>query len=212
MFAIHAVPSPDELRPRAFSVGLGLLASSAVVASGLVGSRPLPVVGWAAALAFLIVESDVRCRRIANRVTFPALALALAYGFAAHGATGLSDALLGAAAAFGLLLVPYAVGALGAGDVKAAMALGALVGVSTTATALAFALAFGGVIALATVAPSGQAREVLQRWWVSLATSIATRRWVFLAPPAGSAADRGIPFAVALGFGVAAAFVREGVR
>ena len=212
IFAIPAVASPDEARSRAFPVGLGLLASSAVVASGLVGARPLPVVGWAAALVFLIVEGDVRCRRIANRVTFPALALALAYGFAAHGAAGLSAALLAAAAAFGLLLVPYAVGALGAGDVKAAMALGALVGPSTTAGMLAFALAFGGLIALATVAASGQARGVLQRWWVSVATSIATRRWVFLPAPPGSVADRGIPFGVALGFGLAAAFLREGVR
>jgi prepilin peptidase CpaA len=163
-------------------------------------------------LVFLIVESDVRARRIPNAVTLPALLVALAYAGLVQGSTGLAAALLGVGAAFGALVVPYAVGALGAGDVKAAMALGALLGPAAALALLAFALVFGAVIALATVAASGQAREVLSRWWVSVATSFATRRWVFLAAPPGTVADRGIPFGVALGFGLAAAFLREGVR
>jgi prepilin peptidase CpaA len=207
-----AFTHPAESHARARSLGLALAASAAVVASGLVGTRPLPVLGWAAAFVFLVVESDVRRRRIPNQLTFPALALALPLAALGDGASGLGAAVLGAAAAFGLLLAPYAVGALGAGDVKAAMALGALLGPSGTLTLLAFALAFGALLALAHVAASGEARETLRRWWVSVATSVATRRWVFLPAAPGSAADGGIPFGVALGFAVAAAFVREGVR
>lgn len=210
--ASPAFAGPAEPHLGARSLGLALAASAAVVASGLVASRPLPVLGWAAAFVFLVVESDVRCRRIPNHLTFPALALALALAWLDQGAAGLGAALLGAGAAFGLLLVPYAVGALGAGDVKAAMALGALLGPPATLALLAFALGFGALIALAHVAASGEARAILRRWWLSVATSVATRRWVFLPAAPGSAADGGIPFAVALGFAVAAALFREGMR
>ena len=206
------MPAFAALRPRALSLGLALAASAAVVASGLVGPRPLPILGWAAAFVFLVVESDVRCRRIPNWVTFPAPGLALALALLLHGSAGLVAALLGVATAFGLLLVPYAVGALGAGDVKAAMALGALLGPSATLALLAFALGFGGLIALLKVAASGEARDVLRRWYLSVANLVATRRWVFLTAEPGSAADGGIPFAVALGFAVAAELAREGIR
>jgi len=199
-------------RARAQARAVALAASAAVVASGFAGSRPLPVLGWAAVFVFLTVESDLRCRRIANSVTFPALGLALGLAAFVGGWAGLSTALLGVATTLAIVLIPYAVGALGGGDVKAAMALGALLGPPATAALLATAIAIGAVIALARVAASGEAREVLRRWWVSAATSFATRRWVFLAAAPDSAADRGVPFAVALGLALAVVFGQESLQ
>jgi hypothetical protein len=90
--------------------------------------------------------------------------------------------------------------------------LGGLLGPTSCAALLAFALVFGGMLALAYLAASGEARDTLERWSASVATSFATRRWVFLAAPRGSAADAGLPFGVALGFAVTAELVREALR
>jgi Flp pilus assembly protein protease CpaA len=211
--AMHAIASRSaEERQRVLSVGVAVGVASAVLAAGLVGSMPLPTLGWAAAFVFLAVEGDVRCHRIPNRLTLSALVLALGLAVWAHGAAGLAASLLGVAIAFGLLLGPYALGALGAGDVKATMAIGALLGPWSTAAVLAQALVLGGLFAFGRAAATGELRDLAQRWCTSLATTLATRRWVYLAAAPGSAADQGIPFAVALGLAFAAQLLREGAR
>jgi Flp pilus assembly protein protease CpaA len=213
VLAMHPIaPRSTDLRHRTLSVGVALGIVAIVVASGLAGSTPLPILGWAAAFVFLAVEGDVRLQRIPNRLTFPALCLALVLATWSHGPHGLATALLGSATAFVLLLAPYAVGALGAGDVKAAMAIGALLGPAPTAVLLAFAFLVGGALAVGRVAASGELRDLAQRWCTGLVSSIATRRWVYVAAAPGSAAGRGIPFAVALGLAFAATLLREGLR
>ncbi|HET6303961.1 MAG TPA: A24 family peptidase, partial [Myxococcota bacterium] len=108
------------------SLGVALLVAAGFFSTAEEG--PLPALTWAAAFLFLAVESDVRRLRIPNWLTFPAFFGALAIGFASAGPAGLGRATAGGAVAFGVLLVPYALGWLGAGDVKAAMVLGALFG------------------------------------------------------------------------------------
>ena len=109
-------------------------ASAAIAASVSAGflwsaqESPLPATVWAAAFLFLAVEHDVRCLRIPNWLTGGGLAGALALAGATRGATGLTEALLGAVTALAVLFLPFLLRWLGAGDVKAMMVLGALWG------------------------------------------------------------------------------------
>jgi prepilin peptidase CpaA len=169
----------------------------------VLADAPLPALGWAAAFLFLAVERDLHSRRIPNWLTFPTLAFAVLYGASSGGMDGALHALLGAAAALALLLLPYAMGGLGAGDVKAAMALGALFGAGDIARVVLLAVAFGGVLALLRLMVRGGLLELGRRWLHSLATSLLTNRLVYFPPAPGSAATRGIPFAVAIALAVA---------
>jgi prepilin peptidase CpaA len=189
---------------RGLAVAVGALLAAPVFVSGWVASMPLPILGWAAAFLFFAVERDVHCQRIPNFLTFPTLAAALLYAGWTGGAQGALDALFGAGAGFALLLLPYSLGALGAGDVKAAMALGALFGARDVATLVLLAIGFGGVFALLRLARDGGLAELGRRWLHSLSTSLITRRLVYFPPAPEAAAARGIPFAVAIAMAVTA--------
>jgi prepilin peptidase CpaA len=212
MLATSSIAIPTPGRQRGFAAATGLLLAALVAVSGWVASMPLPVLGWAAAFLFFAVERDVHCQRIPNWLTFPSFAAALAYGAWLGGAQGALGALLGAGAALALLVLPYAAGALGAGDVKAAMALGALFGAGDVAGIVVLAIGFGGVFALARLAAAGELADLGRRWLHSFVASLASRRLVYLPPATGAAATRGIPFAVAIALAVGAHSWMEIVR
>lgn len=71
---------------------------------------------------------DFRERRIPNFLTFPAAGIGLLLNLVLAGAGGLLMGLKGLGLGFVLLVIPYAVGGMKAGDVKFLMAIGALVG------------------------------------------------------------------------------------
>jgi prepilin peptidase CpaA len=194
---------------RGLAVAAGLLLAAPVLASGWVASMPLPILGWAAAFLFLAVERDVHCQRIPNWLTFPAFGTALLYGAWVGGMEGALHPALGAGAAFALLLLPYSVGALGAGDVKAAMVLGAGFGAASVVQQLLLAIGFGAVFAALRLAAQGELLELAKRWLHSLAATLAARRFVYFPPPPGTAAARGIPFAVAIALAVTAQQLME---
>jgi len=186
--------------------------AGAVLASGQATPTPLPVLGWAAAFLFLAVERDVHCQRIPNLVTVSAFAAALVYATATGGTGGVLQALLGAGTAFGLLLAPYAAGALGAGDVKAAMALGAGFGAAGAAEIVLLAVGFGGLVAIGRLALHGELGALAARWAHCVAASFLACRVVYVPPPPASAAARGIPFAVAIALAVVVKLLIEAVR
>ena len=168
------------------------------------GEGSLPARGWAATFLFLAVAQDVRNLRIPNWLTFPSLLVALTVGLAAGGLAGLGHAALGAALALGVFVVPYLLGGLGAGDVKAAAVLGALWGAPFVLPVFWWMLIAGGLLALAWIAVRGGLPDLLRRWLRSAQATFFTRRFTYFAPGAGSAAGAGLPFAVAMGLGAAA--------
>jgi prepilin peptidase CpaA len=193
-----------EVRPAftaaAVAFGLTLL----LIVAGLVGSMPLPVLGWAAAFVFVAVASDVRCHRVPNLLTLPALFAAVLASPWTGGAGGPLEALAGAALGFALLVGPYAIGGMGAGDVKALMALGAWIGPRATLGTSAWALIAAGTFALAWLALRGELGGYVRRWGRTLAATLVVRRLAYEPPSPGSAAARGIPFSAALALGLAA--------
>lgn len=185
------------------SVVVALLAATAVLAAAEWQTRAsiLALVGF----LFLVVESDVRRLRIPNAVTLSALAIALAWQAAGAGLAGLSAALGGAGLALLVLGLPYLGGFLGAGDVKAGMALGALMGAANLAVVLVWTALLGGAAGLLWLLLAGALGELVQRWGRGLALSLATRRWTYFAPAPGTPAAQVLPFALVLAAGTAAA-------
>jgi prepilin peptidase CpaA len=80
------------------------------------------------ALGCAAVIEDLRRRRISNRVTMTGLAAGLLLGAIHAGWCGLGEAFAGAALGFGLFLLIYCLGGMGAGDLKLMAAFGALLG------------------------------------------------------------------------------------
>jgi prepilin peptidase CpaA len=187
-------------RDRSLAAALALL----VVATGWLDSVPLPVLGWAAAFVLLAVFHDLRERRIPNAVTFTTLAVALLHGLRTGGADGLLDAFVGGLAPLAMFILPYAAGGLGAGDVKAAMALGALLGPVAAVQLVLLSIAIGGAWAFGRLLRAGELSACTRRIGESIFASFATRRWAPIPAPPGSAAAHGLPFAVALSLALSA--------
>jgi len=116
--------------------------------------------GWFVT-AVLIVAAviDGRALKVPNWLTFPFVLAGLAYGLAAHGWSGLGTALLGTAVGMAVLLPLYAIGGMGAGDVKLFMGVGAWMGPEITIRAFLVLSIVGAVMALAMVVWSGQWRR-----------------------------------------------------
>lgn len=98
-------------------------------------------------LSLLAMYTDFRSRIIPNKLTLPAICLGLILNTAGNGWQGLLFACAGFAAGFGLMLLPYLIGGMGAGDVKFMAALGALLGAYAVLNVFLFATIFGGIIA-----------------------------------------------------------------
>jgi prepilin peptidase CpaA len=102
-------------------------------------------------LAFTVVwavVTDLRSRRISNRLTVPVMALGLAIGGLLGGWGGLTTSISGLLFGAALLLLPAAVGALGGGDLKLLAAVGALKGPYFVLLAAVYAGLAGGVVAV----------------------------------------------------------------
>jgi prepilin peptidase CpaA len=201
-------PSTPEVRPAlvAWSVASGL--GLAVIGAGLIGSTPLSIFGWAAAFLFFAVASDLRFHRVPNLLTLPALLVALLVSPWWGATSGPLEATLGAALGFALLIGPYAFGGMGAGDVKALMALGAWLGPAATLGAAAWALIAAGSFGLIGLALRGELGDFARRWDRNATATLTSRRVRYEPPEAGSGAAGGIPFAAALAVGLAVQWSR----
>ena len=124
-------------------------------------------------LAVLLVAStavvfDVRTRRIPNLLNFGAAAAALVFAFVAAGVSGATTAaaawLLGAALFFPI----FALGGMGAGDVKLLAALAAWLGPMDAVYLALFTSMAGGVAAVALAVGRGYLRQAFSNMWLML--------------------------------------------
>ena len=102
--------------------------------------------------------------RVPNWLTFHLIIGGLAFTTWQYGAPGFGWALTGAALGLALLLPLYAIGGMGAGDVKLLAGIGAWVGPAVTFWAFATSVVVGAAMALVMVAWSGD----YIRHWVQL--------------------------------------------
>jgi prepilin peptidase CpaA len=111
---------------------------------------------WGLVSVILVVAAviDGRELRVPNWITFPLvisgwLASGIFFGF-----EGVAASLWGTAVGLGVLLPAYAIGGMGAGDVKLMAGVGAWVGASQTFWAFIVSAIIGAIIAVAMVAVS----------------------------------------------------------
>ncbi len=106
--------------------------------------------------AGVVTYTDVRSYRIPNWVTYPAFCFGLVVNAlastplgepyaAALGAVGIGQSLIGAIVLFVVMLLIFSFTGGGAGDVKLAAAIGALLGLGRGIDAVAYAMALAGV-------------------------------------------------------------------
>jgi prepilin peptidase CpaA len=99
-----------------------------------------------AALLYAVM-TDLRSRRIKNALTYPVMLFGLIANTALGGWAGLSHSALGWAAGLGIMLVPFLLRAMGAGDVKLMAAIGALKGPEFVLIVALYACLAGGLLA-----------------------------------------------------------------
>ncbi|EKN62547.1 peptidase A24A prepilin type IV [Neobacillus bataviensis LMG 21833] len=97
---------------------------------------------------FICLFTDIRSRKILNIVTLPAIVFGLFFYLSTTGFEGFLFSGKGFLVGLGLLIIPYILGGMGAGDVKLMAAIGALMGTGFVFYAFIYTALFGGVIGL----------------------------------------------------------------
>jgi prepilin peptidase CpaA len=184
---------------------LSILVTEAANFMGAQGGLVLPLI-----LSVWIAWGDIRTRRIPNYLTLATALTGLAYGLTFHGWAGLGDGLLGLGLGFGFLLIPYILGGMGAGDVKALAALGAWVGMERTFYLICYMGLAGGLLTLGLLWWKGLLWQKLRQAWVGLLNWVLCRpdKTKPASPP--SQLTPGIPYGVALALGMAGLLVIHG--
>jgi len=119
-------------------------------------------------LSLLVIAAwhDIRSRRIPNVLVFPgAVAGVLLNTLLPQqmGGLGIFDSLAGLGLGFVLLLPPYLLRAMGAGDVKLMAMTGAFLGANGVAGAFMYVLLAGGLLALAMAWRQGNVGALLRK-------------------------------------------------
>lgn len=124
---------------------------------------------WIAiALAALASASDIRTRRIPNALTFGAAGAALLYWFSTLGLAGALTSAGGWGTACALFLPFFALGGLGAGDVKLAAAIGAWLGPADALWMSLMAMIAGGIMGVIVAVGAGYLRQATQNIYLLL--------------------------------------------
>lgn len=130
-------------------------------------STILPYLPYGYLLAVLLIATftDVKFRRIPNVLTFSTMLVALLVYTLMSGWSGMLFSLKGLACGFGVLLLPYLLGGMGAGDVKLMASVGAVLGAADTLIAFLVIALLGGVVSVAALILRGELLGELKRLW-----------------------------------------------
>jgi prepilin peptidase CpaA len=132
------------------------------------GPMTVPVQVVVGLVSVLACVYDGRFRRIPNWLTLGAAGAALVFFFVTGGLRGAGASLAGWAIAAALFLPFFALGGLGAGDVKLVAALGAWFGPRDALWLSAYAAIAGGVAAIVVAVGRGYSRTMLRNLWMLL--------------------------------------------
>jgi prepilin peptidase CpaA len=152
---------------------------------GLAGHWPVWLLSAVLVIAAVI---DGWRLRVPNRLTYPLIIGGWLYGAAYFGWQGLGWSLLGTLVGLALLLPAYAIGGMGAGDVKLLAGVGAWVGAGDMLYAFVATALVGGLIAVGMVLWQRSWQRHWQQFWKSATkycNSAIRSRWLRL-PDSGS--------------------------
>lgn len=155
----------------------------------------------AASIFFLLICTiDTLYCKIPNSVNLLLLLTGMSLHLSSTGASGLLFSTLGLITGLALLLIPYLMGGMGAGDVKALAALGALLGPGAIFQVFLYMGLIGGVLAIFHYALSKNLQTKCLAWAQALKAFAYTRSFQTLKPSGPVEALR-FPYAAAIAFG-----------
>ncbi len=152
----------------------------------------------------------MRTRRIPNLLTGAGLLAGLFVNTLYFGTSGLIASLAGFAFAIAALLVPFAFGGIGGGDVKMMGAVGAILGPRLALAGLVVGMLVGGAIMIMYLGMRGRLREKMASTGAMVAAAAATQS---VAPLFVSASEPGavtLPYSVPLALGTVAVLAFDG--
>jgi prepilin peptidase CpaA len=128
------------------------------------GQSPVTEMAWVPTVVVLVAASvgavtDVWKYRVYNALTIPLFLSGLAYHGVTHGIDGIWLSMGGALFGFGVLIVPYALGLMGAGDVKLLTGVGAWLGLQATITVFVASALIAGTYAILLIIVRGKLRD-----------------------------------------------------
>lgn len=115
------------------------------------------------ALTAIAVYTDFRSRRIPNLLTAGGLLVAFSYHFSNQGVTGLLFGFKGLGVGLFLLLIPFILGGIGAGDVKLLGVIGAFKGSSFAISTFLWMAIWGGFMAIVLLVMHRRLLTTMQR-------------------------------------------------
>lgn len=145
---------------------------------------------------------DIRTHKIPNLLTFPAMLVALCYYTTVHGWSGFLFSAGGLGAGIALLLMPYLMGGMGAGDAKLMGVVGASLGVEKTLMAFLFIAAMGCVYALIVVViQRHRFKGYFKQLWYTAQTFMLTRKYVPVESESAAEARPKVYYGIAIAAG-----------
>lgn len=153
------------------------------------------------------VVTDMRSRRIPNWLVAPFLFGGLSASSWFHGWNGILHSIAGISLGFGVYLIPFLLGGMGAGDVKLCAAVGAWIWPQQLIVAIVITGLAGGIIAICTALCGQYLLDVLINTGEILAFWKKKNDQDSEEAPQWSRAKRTIPYSPAIAIGTAISFL-----
>ncbi|HHX75715.1 MAG TPA: peptidase A24 [Firmicutes bacterium] len=153
---------------------------------------------------FVCLYTDLKSRKIYNKIVLAGFVSAWVLHLVSQGiAAGTKYTFYGFFTGVALLLVPYLVGGMGAGDVKMLGVIGAFAGSGRVVQIMLASALAGGVIALVTILKEGGGGRRMKNLLLSFYCFLFTRRKEHLAGlEDGNRPGKTLPYGVILALGV----------
>jgi prepilin peptidase CpaA len=155
---------------------------------------------------------DLRYRKVPNVYTFPTMLIALVYFGATRGLSGLLFSAEGMALGMGILILPYLMGGMGAGDVKLLGAAGAVVGPLGVLNVFVFTAFLGGLYAVVVLLCRYRyTRDFIARLLTMLKISVFAGQFVYI-PASGEERKPKVRYGIAIALGALSYLSLEFIR
>lgn len=161
-------------------------------------------------LSLTMAGWDLKTRRIPNYLTIGGALGGLGFQLGYHGLPGLLDGLAGLGLGFILLLGPYLLGGMGAGDVKASAALGAWLGLWRAFSLFIYMGICGGLIILVVLLWRGLLLAAIREGWNFILNWLLCLPFDSKPPPPVSLKSTTIPYGAAMALGMVVLCCRRG--
>jgi prepilin peptidase CpaA len=152
--------------------------------------------------------TDLRVQKIYNKVIYPTLAVAILLHGVLYGFNGLKASLLGFVTGLCLLLIPYLMGGIGAGDVKLLALIGAIKGSLFVVNTAIYMGLIGGTIAIIIIILHKETINLIKGFFLWVGSFFYGTRYKLYLPT--TVLLKKFPYGVAISVGAAICFVFKG--